>query len=175
MSFHGTSSPVSALTRSKRIGLRSRESSMRKCRSTLRSPDISETGTLSRPNERVPLQMGRAMACVLQKTVVRSGRLPLVLRAGRGCLLRRFRAALGALRARRLLRRFRTRTGRPFRGALLGMRGQRRFRRGLVAFLLQCIAGGLRALGRGLVLVVRGSLVLGGLLLGRLAGVLAWL
>src|SRR5690348_11301423 len=38
---------------------------MRKCRSTLRSPDISDTGTLSRPNESVPVQMGRAMAWVL--------------------------------------------------------------------------------------------------------------
>src|SRR5690348_4345551 len=36
---------------------------MRKCRSTLRSPVISDTGTLSKPNDRVPLHMGRAMAC----------------------------------------------------------------------------------------------------------------
>src|SRR5690606_12642039 len=35
---------------------------MRKCRSVRRSPDISETGTLSRPKERVPVQIGRAMA-----------------------------------------------------------------------------------------------------------------
>src|SRR6185437_6192767 len=34
---------------------------MRKCKSTLRCPDINDTGTLSSPKERVPVQMGRAM------------------------------------------------------------------------------------------------------------------
>src|SRR6478672_8995039 len=61
MSFHGTSSPVSALTRSKRMGLRSRASSMRNERSLLRVPDISDTGTLRRPKLRFPVQIGRAM------------------------------------------------------------------------------------------------------------------
>src|SRR4051812_3037784 len=61
MSFQGTSSPVSALTRSYRTGVLLRWSSMRKWMSLRRSPDISRIGTLSRPNERVPVQMGRAM------------------------------------------------------------------------------------------------------------------
>src|SRR5690242_3980648 len=43
------------------MGVLLRLSSMRKCRSTLRSPDISDTGTLSRPNDSVPVQMGLAM------------------------------------------------------------------------------------------------------------------
>src|SRR6185437_7696215 len=42
-----------------------RESSMRKCRSTWRSPDISCTGMLSNPNVMVPLQMGLTAMVVL--------------------------------------------------------------------------------------------------------------
>lgn len=65
MSFHGTSSPVSAFTRSNRIGFLSRESSIRKLRSVRRSPDISDTGMLRRPNDSDPLQIGLAIAILV--------------------------------------------------------------------------------------------------------------
>src|SRR5687768_11147674 len=42
---------------------------MRKLRSVRRSPDISWIGTLSSPNERVPVQIGRAMAIAPQGAV----------------------------------------------------------------------------------------------------------
>src|SRR5687767_4491889 len=44
------------------MGVLSRASSMRKLRSTLRSPDISETGTFNRPKDRMPFQIGRAIS-----------------------------------------------------------------------------------------------------------------
>src|SRR5690554_6513700 len=72
MSFQATSSPVSEFTRSYRIGWLLRESSIRNEMSVLSSPDISDTGMLSRPNDRVPDQMGRAMQRLLRRDAMRA-------------------------------------------------------------------------------------------------------